>query len=234
MTESRGDSARKPTALGGQRPFEGSAVHARARSALPQYGAAAIGPLLVSLRDLTALTKEQRDQLPPVLAMIGPCCTPVLVRHLADPHEHVRAVVAATLGHLRARDAVPRLAPLANDPSDHVRQAAADALGLIAAAGSPAPAPRWRVRRFRRRWPWKRADRRGGAARPDPADLAVATHGSQQPDVVPFGFPIGCPMRQRLLKTLAGRLAIAVPPVHVSLGFVINRLTGNLRRQRRA
>ena len=56
-----------------------------------------------SLRDLTALTKEQRDQLPPVLAMIGPCCVPVLVRHLADPHEHVRAVVAADGGVVGVR-----------------------------------------------------------------------------------------------------------------------------------
>jgi hypothetical protein len=34
-------------------------IHERARSALPQFGAAAAGPLLVSLRSVEALTKER-------------------------------------------------------------------------------------------------------------------------------------------------------------------------------
>ena len=66
-----------------------------------QYGALAIGPLLGSLRLVPSLTKEQRDQLPLILETIGPSIIPALIRHLHDPHEHVRAIVAAALGHLR-------------------------------------------------------------------------------------------------------------------------------------
>ena len=150
-------------------------IHARARTALPQYGAAAIGPILVSLRSATALTKEQRDQLPPILAAIGPCTVPVLTRHLADPHEDVRAVAAAALGHLHTRDAVPHLARLATDPGDHVRQAAAEALGQIGAAlAKAARAPRWRDERPARRWPWAGRSRRKQPAG-DPTELCVAT-----------------------------------------------------------
>jgi hypothetical protein len=150
-------------------------IHDRARNALPQFGAAVIGPLLVSLRGMTALTKEQRDQLPQILALIGPSAVPTLVRHLGDPHEHVRAVAAAALGHLRARDSVPEVAALVGDPSDLVRLSAADALGLIAAAGLRAersrlvrmPRPyRGRWGYFRGRWPAD-ADR-------DPTAVAVA------------------------------------------------------------
>ncbi len=53
-------------------------IHERARNALPQYGASAIGPLLVSLRSVACLTKEQRDQLPAILAAIGPSRDPGL------------------------------------------------------------------------------------------------------------------------------------------------------------
>ena len=51
-------------------PYE--SIHGTARNALPQYGARAIGPLLLSLRSVACLTREQRDQLPPILAAIGP------------------------------------------------------------------------------------------------------------------------------------------------------------------
>src|SRR5579883_1429404 len=154
-------------------------IHARARSALPQYGAAAIRPLLVSLRGVTTLTKEQRDQLPQVLAAIGPCTVPALTRHLDDPHADVRAVAAAALGQLRARAAVPSLVGLADDPADHVRAAAAEALGQIAAAAARASrGPRWRDPRPaggrpRKRWAWPR--KRSLAPPPDdPVDSSVA------------------------------------------------------------
>jgi hypothetical protein len=98
-------------------------IHERARNALPQYGPAAIGPLLISLRSVTSLTKEQRDQLPPILAAIGPATIPALIRHLHDPHEHVRAIAAATLGRLNARSAVDLLVQLKHDPSDTRKQA---------------------------------------------------------------------------------------------------------------
>jgi hypothetical protein len=104
-------------------------IHARARAALPQYGDAAIGPLLASMRQVDALTKEQRKQLPVILAAIGPATIPTLVQHLVDPHEHVRAVAAAALGRLHARDSLPDLAPLAKDPSELVRLAVVEALG---------------------------------------------------------------------------------------------------------
>jgi HEAT repeat protein len=110
-------------------------IHDRARSALPQFGASAIGPVLRSLREMSALTKEQRDQLPAILAAIGPVTVPALLDHLTDAHEHVRAVVAGALGHLQAREAIPDLAALVADPSELVRTSAVEALGAIAAAG---------------------------------------------------------------------------------------------------
>ncbi len=119
-------------------------IHERARNALPQYGARAIEPLLMSLRSVTALTKEQRDQLPPILAAIGPAAIPALIRHLHDPQEHMRAIAAAALGHLHTRDVVPLLVQLAQDPSDVVRQNMVEALGLI----GPANADHRKRRRF--------------------------------------------------------------------------------------
>ena len=100
-------------------------------------GTLAIGPLLGSLRLVTSLTKEQRDQLPLILETIGPSIIPTLVRHLRDPHEHVRAIVAAALGPPPRRwRRCPALAALVNDPSEVVRQSVVEALGLL---GSPRP-----------------------------------------------------------------------------------------------
>ncbi len=115
-------------------------IHERARDALPQYGAVAIEPLLYSLRCIPSLTKEQRDQLPLLLATIGPSTIPALIRHLNDPHEHVRAITAAALGRLHALDAVPLLVALGRDPSDMVRQSLVEALGVLGSAGAyPGP-----------------------------------------------------------------------------------------------
>ncbi len=157
-------------------------IHDRARNALPQYGAVAIGPLLMSLRSLQTLTKEQRDQVPQVLATIGPSIIPGLIRHLHDPHEHIRAIVVATLGRLHALDCVPLLVQLGADPSDVVRQSLAEAMGFIGGGGQRLI----RTRRARRRlhvlirklrWPnrWKK---RPPVPAPlparDPRELAVA------------------------------------------------------------
>ena len=71
-------------------------IHERARNALPQYGARAIGPLLVSLRSVPSLTKEQRDQLPLILATIGPVDHP---RPGPSPARPARA----RAGHRRRR-----------------------------------------------------------------------------------------------------------------------------------
>jgi len=153
-------------------------IHERARTALPVYGTMAIAPLLASLRLVTSLTKEEREQLPLILETIGPSIIPALVRHLRDPHEHVRAIVAAALGHLHALETVPSLAVLVRDPSDLVRQSAVEALGIL---GSPWPRPA-RTRRGRgrgvRRGTWWFFGRNKRLASPqprNPVELAVAT-----------------------------------------------------------
>lgn len=147
-------------------------IHERARAALPQYGAGALGPLLVSLRSAEALTREQREQLPQILATIGPAAIPDLVHHLSDPNEHVRTVAASTLGRLRATNALPQIARLVNDPSELVRLSVAEALGEI---GDPAPsvaAPTGRTRG--RRGVWRRLlGRTLAVSLPDPVAIAV-------------------------------------------------------------
>ncbi len=148
-------------------------IHERARSALPQYGAGALGPLLVSLRTAETLTREQREQLPRVLATIGPAAIPYLINHLDDPNEHIRAVAVATLGRLRATDALPRLARLANDSSDLVRLSLAEALGEVV---GPAPKGASRPPRTRgRRGVWRllRGGRRTAEPMLNPAAIAV-------------------------------------------------------------
>ena len=111
-------------------------IHERACRALPQHGAGAISPLLISLGNVASVTKEQRDRLPVLLAEIGPAAIPALVRHLRDQHEHVRAISAAALGHLRIRKTIVLLLPLRRDASDIVRQSLIEALGIIASPGS--------------------------------------------------------------------------------------------------
>lgn len=160
-------------------------IHERARNSLSQFGAVAIGPLLVSLRSVPSLTKEQRDQLPLILATIGPSTIPSLVRHLHNPHEHVRSVVAGALGRLHALDAAPLLAGLGGDPSDLVRQSVVEALGVLGeAAASPtrkerSPAPVTGAGRFRGlrvgRITWSLRRRRRGPQAPsrDPVGVAV-------------------------------------------------------------
>jgi HEAT repeat protein len=141
-------------------------IQQRARNALPQYGATAIGPLLLSCRGVNALTKEQRAQLPEILAAIGPTTIPTLIRHLHDPNEHVRAVSAVALGHLNAREALPALAGLSEDPSDHVRLALAESYSpYVAAARRVDKLPGARPVSRRRRW-----FRRSATARHAPFD----------------------------------------------------------------
>jgi HEAT repeat protein len=160
-------------------------IHERARKALPQYGARAIGPLLLSLRSVSCLTKEQRDQLPPILAAIGPSAIPALIRHLDDPQEQMRALAVAALGHLHTHDEDPLLVPLlvqlAHDPSEGVRRNLVEALGLFGAARADSNraghrrgrALQWRVR-WMQRWFWSK---RGPAPAPSPdlIHLAVLT-----------------------------------------------------------
>jgi HEAT repeat protein len=156
-------------------------IHDRARNALAQYGVRAIRPLLVSLRSVPSLTKEQRDQLPLILATIGPSTIPALVRHLHDPHEHVRAIAAAALGQLHALDTVPLLAALGQDPSAVVRQSVVEALGILGGAATELSPKKRRLGRGHglrgRRIGWLFRWRKRGAPAPllNLVELAVAT-----------------------------------------------------------
>jgi HEAT repeat protein len=138
-------------------------IHERARNSLPQHGVNVVRPLLASLRSVPSLTREQRDQLPLVIAAIGPASIPILTDHLDDPHEHIRVVAATALGHLHALDALPVLVELRHDPSEMVRQSLVTALGIIGGPGVQAvrrrsrfhrlagSSGRWLERMFRRR-----------------------------------------------------------------------------------
>jgi HEAT repeat protein len=108
-------------------------IHERARRALPHHGPRAVRPLLRSVRGLGTLTAEQRLYLPGVIGAIGPAVIPLLVRHLRDRNESVRAVVAGALGELHALEAVPALRRLSDDPSEPVRLALVEALESILA-----------------------------------------------------------------------------------------------------
>lgn len=147
-------------------------IHDRARAALPQYGATALSPLLAALGRVDTLTQEQRDDLPPILATVGPSAVHHLSARLDDPNEHVRAVAASALGLLRAGGAIPRLARLCTDRSDLVRLSVAEALGEMGQGGWPPPVVRrgrewWHLRPF---WRVRPADPVG-----DPtAELLVA------------------------------------------------------------
>jgi HEAT repeat protein len=155
-------------------------IHERARNALPVYGSVAIGPLLASLRSIPSLTKEQRDQLPLILETIGPSVIPTLVRHLHDPHEHVRGIAVAALGHLHASETVSSIVGLLDDPSDSVRQSVVEALGTL---GSPRPGAQRPVGFVRRRrglpnlrvlrlLAWRRRGEAAGSL--EPTELAIA------------------------------------------------------------
>jgi HEAT repeat protein len=148
-------------------------IHQRARAALLQYGSVALTPLLFSLRQAETLTREQREQLPHVIAMIGPTAIGTLIAHLGDPNEHVRAVAVTTLGRLRATAALPRLVGLASDESDLVRLSLAQALGEIADA--PAVSEPRTTRRFRMRWIWRLVPARRRAAKVVVEPATVAT-----------------------------------------------------------
>ncbi len=106
----------------------------RARLSLPQHGLGAVRPLLLSLRSIEFLTKEQRDQIPQVLADIGPAALPILIAHLRDSHENVRAVAAGAVGRLHALDALPALVKMRRDSSEWVRESMVEALGRIGGA----------------------------------------------------------------------------------------------------
>jgi HEAT repeat protein len=180
-------------------------IHLRALNALPQYGNLAIGPLLVSLRGVATVTREQRDQLPLILAMIGPSAVPALVRHLHDPLEHVRAIVVAALGRLHALNTMPQLVTLGRDPSEMVRQSLIETLGTLGRlcrGPSSAARDKWKSKvpsRIQGHWPLATIFERGHVlgrflrwearalptSHAEPVDLAVATLTSALADDAP-------------------------------------------------
>ena len=158
-------------------------IHDRARNALPVYGVVAIRPLLRSLHSVASLTKEQRDQLPLILETIGPSIIPALVRHLHDPHEHVRAISASALGRLHAMDSLHSLVALFQDPSAIVRQSVVEAIGRLGKqlAGGTRNVGGFRkrsgsTRRGLRRWRrWRRSAALSTSTPIEPIELAVTT-----------------------------------------------------------
>ena len=157
-------------------------IHDRARNALPVYGVVAIRPLLRSLHSVASLTKEQRDQLPLILETIGPSIIPALVRHLHDPHEHVRAISASALGRLHAMDSLHSLVALFQDPSAIVRQSVVEAIGRLGKqlAGGKRNVGGFRNRsgstgRGFRRWRWRRSAALSTTTPVEPIELAVTT-----------------------------------------------------------
>lgn len=144
-------------------------IHDRAAMALRQQGVIAVRPLLRSLRTISYLTPEQRDELPRLLADIGPRAAPYLTRYLRDRDENLRLVAVSALGRLQALDALRRLERLADDPSDAVRLGLADTLAAITLPGAAHLAKQWRLRhpllakrpwyaRLRELVPWLRID----------------------------------------------------------------------------
>ena len=204
-------------------------IHERARNALPVYGSLAIGPLLGSLRSVESLTMEQRDRLPMILETIGPSIIPALVRHLRDPHEHVRAIVVSTLGRLHAQETVPSVAALAQDPSDVVRQSVAEALGDLGSSGPGrgrtqrglARGRRSKGRNFVRFMRWKKPS---APARPsDPIDLAVAALESALADE-------SAPVRIQAARAL-GRIGPRASQVAPGLIGLLNEADETIRCQ---
>lgn len=154
-------------------------IQERARNSLPQHGVGVVRPLLASLRTIPAMTYEQRDQLPAVIAALGPGSIPALLDHLHDSHEGVRAVAVAALGRLHAIEALPAVARLDADPSDLVRQEVAEALGTLGGPALHSAQKRSRipVRKAtpQRRWPFRRRAALTTAHPPDLVALAVTT-----------------------------------------------------------
>jgi HEAT repeat protein len=111
-------------------------IHERARGALRQFGPFTVAPLMQSLGQAESLTREQRDELPMVLADFGPLAIPELVKYLADQREVVRGVAAVALGRLGATAAVLPLTHLCSDSNDGIRACAVDALGAIGEANA--------------------------------------------------------------------------------------------------
>jgi HEAT repeat protein len=130
-------------------------IHDRAGLALATFGTNAIEPLLRSLRTVDSLTASQRAEIATILADIGTMTVPVLVKHLHNPSETVRAVAVSALGRLHALEALPALSHTTQDASEMVRQSLVEALGTIASPGSKTLRKKWSIRlslQVSRRW----------------------------------------------------------------------------------
>src|SRR5580698_6155407 len=89
-----------------------------------------------SLGESESLNREQRDEMPLVLADLGPLAIPELMKYLGDERDAVRGVAAVALGRLAATKALLPLAELCGDPHEAIRACAVDALGAIGEANA--------------------------------------------------------------------------------------------------
>ncbi len=55
----------------------------------------------------------------------------IVIERLKDPHPYVRDMALIALAQMKAKDAVPHILPLLNDPDDKVRQTARKALSSL-------------------------------------------------------------------------------------------------------
>lgn len=152
-------------------------INERAFHAFPQYGPAAVDPLLTSLGEMPSLPKELRERLHQMLADIGPAAIPALARHLRSEHEHVRAIAASTIGQLKIRGTAVLLAPLSHDPSEIVRECSMEALGSLASPDSEGREIKLKIRTSRGQlWTFLKRDVRD-VRMPviEPVELAVKT-----------------------------------------------------------
>ncbi len=180
-------------------------IHDRASRALPHYGVGALEPLLRTMQSGSGLTKEQREELPELVANIGPATVPALVARLRDPDEQVRAVAAGALGRLHAFEALPELAKLGDDPSELVRLSRVDALGILATPGShPLTGKRSSLPTFAPLWlrSWARRRAAAAAALTDPVGDLLALLLPALKDVSPM-------VRVQAAKTLGQLGAVA-------------------------
>jgi HEAT repeat protein len=133
-------------------------IQRRAGENLTQQGVLAVRYLLRSMETIAALTPEQRQLLPRVLAGIGPASVGLLVRRLKHLNPHIREVVMAALGQLQAIGALPQLIRAAQDDSEGVRLQLTGTLAELCQAGGSGLRKRWQMQRPRRRrwWAWRR------------------------------------------------------------------------------
>ena len=153
-----------------------------------------------------------------ILETIGPSIIPALVRHLGDPNDDVRAIVAAALGHLHALETVPRWPRSSKTRATWCGKASSRRWVRL---GVPATTPRAQTRGLGRGaacWAERSGGLSGGKSDripsppADPIELAVATLESA------LGDPCSAVRTQAALALgQFGRAAAAVAPRLIGL-----------------